>query len=315
MIIKILNLGASGLQEFVQIRKIINVSSVDLAEEKLHKISEYKKKFYKYEFLQKGVSDKSQESYFYVTKNYTASSVYMPNYESLNKWRKDNFFEINKKVKCNFLSLDDLVNQQSYVNIDLLKLYIQGSEFDVLNGSLNELKKISMVIVSTNFQDQYSNSKLFSDIVSLMRKKNFYFLNMYDCNYFENKLLTSQSIFLNNTISSHNIIKVAVLLIELNLFYDAKILLEKINNDDSKDFEKLLIEHSFRKYFYFNFCKKIIFIIEYLLKYTFLYKYYVTVTKKIFKFNNLFNIIKILNKEKIYDDKLYHFIKKIVKGK
>ena len=76
MIIKILNIGASGLYEFIQIRKIINVSIVDLNEEKLHKISEYKNKFYEYEFLQKGVSDKSRESYFYVTKDYTASSVY-----------------------------------------------------------------------------------------------------------------------------------------------------------------------------------------------------------------------------------------------
>ena len=121
MIIKILNLGATDLHEFSQIRKIINVSNVDLAKEKFHKISEYKNKFYKHEFLQKGVSDKSRESFFYVTKDYTASSVYLPNFESLNKWRKDNFFEINKKIKCNFLSLDDLIYQQSNENIDLLK--------------------------------------------------------------------------------------------------------------------------------------------------------------------------------------------------
>ena len=95
-----------------------------------------------------------------------------------------------KSIKMKTYSLDYLIEKEKIPKINFLSLDTQGSEYEILKGSIECLKK-SIVAIKTeiNFVEIYKNSKLFSDIDKLLREHSFFLaeLNTFD-NYYKERI-------------------------------------------------------------------------------------------------------------------------------
>jgi FkbM family methyltransferase len=79
-------------------------------------------------------------------------------------------FISKEKVKIRKLSriLEGNINQKIFVKIDT-----QGYEYEVLLGTINSLKYISIIQLELSLINLYENQKKWIDIISFLQKKNF----------------------------------------------------------------------------------------------------------------------------------------------
>jgi FkbM family methyltransferase len=98
-------------------------------------------KFHFYEF---GISDKSGVFDFYLPKN--------PNFVSGSVVTQKNVDTMNK-VSVELKSLEDIMNELGHKHIDVLKMDIEGSEYDVIDSILKAKLSITQILIE--FHDRF----------------------------------------------------------------------------------------------------------------------------------------------------------------
>ncbi len=84
------------------------------------------------------------------------------------------------KYKVPTSTLDTFVKKNNIKSIDILKIDIDGSEYEFLEGARNTLKKNKVKIVLIEINDKKkSYKKKEKKIINFLEKKNFIFLNKY----------------------------------------------------------------------------------------------------------------------------------------
>jgi len=131
-----------------------------------------------------------------------SSSLYKPTpyiTNSKNKGMSDGVSIINThNVKQ--VSLDSFCNEKKISHIDILKMDIQGSELNALQGAstLLDEQKIDVIFCEVLFSDLYENQCYFHEIVSFLHKKNY---KLFDLVFLihsgDGKLYYGDAIFLN----------------------------------------------------------------------------------------------------------------------
>lgn len=107
---------------------------------------------------------------FYILKKNNCSSLLLPNYENkLIEKRKD--FTVTRTIQVETDTLDNLV--QSEESIDLLKLDVQGFEYEVLEGAENLLKRVERIECEVEYDQWYTDQKIAKDIVSFLEQRGF----------------------------------------------------------------------------------------------------------------------------------------------
>ena len=88
--------------------------------------------------------------------------------------------------------------------IDLLKLDLQGGEYNALQGAENLLKheRIKCIICEVMFQKSYKNQRNGSELIMYLEKQGFKIFNFYQNHYHHGELLQSDIVFYHNSISS-----------------------------------------------------------------------------------------------------------------
>ena len=82
------------------------------------------------------------------------------------------------KYKVFTSTLDTFVKKNNIKSIDILKVDIEGSEYEFLKGARNTLKKNKVKIILLEISDKKKNyKKKEKKIISFLEKKNFIFLN------------------------------------------------------------------------------------------------------------------------------------------
>ena len=96
----------------------------------------------KFHFLAYGISNKSGITDFYLPKNteYVSGSILIRN-------------ELNEKVSVQMKSINDILNELGHKNIDVLKMDIEGSEYDVLDDIMNTPIFIGQILIE--FHDRF----------------------------------------------------------------------------------------------------------------------------------------------------------------
>lgn len=95
-------------------------------------------------------------------------------------------FHKNKNSKMvKLVTLDSLTEKHHWLgktslNIDLLKIDVQGSELDLLLGATKTLSKTDNILIEIHFIRSYEKSPLFSEIYSFLCNKGFIFKRFYD---------------------------------------------------------------------------------------------------------------------------------------
>jgi hypothetical protein len=81
------------------------------------------------------------------------------------------------KYKVSTSTLDTFVKKNNIKSIDILKVDIEGSEYEFLKGARNTLKKNKVKIILLEISDKKKNyKKKEKKIINFLEKKNFIFL-------------------------------------------------------------------------------------------------------------------------------------------
>jgi FkbM family methyltransferase len=177
--IDFIDIGArGGVHDIVDpIASITNVIAFepDIAEcTRLLKLKGLAENWNSFQLLPIGLfkDQRSMELYLYSEPN--NNSLYAPNDCIVNRYNMEKFRVVDS-IPAKLTSLDSLCNSQVGSPLktrgDVIKLDVQGAEYDVLEGASFFLNsKTSVVICEISFCEVYKNQKLFSDVEILLRK-------------------------------------------------------------------------------------------------------------------------------------------------
>lgn len=108
-----------------------------------------------------------------IMKKEDSSSLLKPNI--LNK----SIYKITKKIKVNIKTLDSVLSKKK-LNNSLMKIDVQGYEYQVLKGSSKLLNKIKYIILEISSKNIYQNQLGKKHVFSFLKKKNFRLVKIYN---------------------------------------------------------------------------------------------------------------------------------------
>ncbi|MFC1516088.1 FkbM family methyltransferase [Thermodesulfobacteriota bacterium] len=136
-------------------------------------------KYYPY-----AISNQDGKSEFYVTPGPGAAGLLEPNMDPLNEihyhggrryeesFGKD-VFDNFKVIEVETKTLDTICEKEHIKHIDLLKIDVEGTEYEVLEGARSILQQTGVIFVETCFIPFRKNQKLFSHVDLLLRDYHF----------------------------------------------------------------------------------------------------------------------------------------------
>lgn len=138
-----------------------------------------------FEVLQKNVNGLSVELMNIAIGKTPGTGIFFVNADSqvssmlpLGATRLSDFPEsvIRQEIKVPVESLDHLFMSRKLTPPILLKIDVQGFEYEVIAGAANFLKKVKWVVMEVSFTDLYEGEADFASIFNLLESKGFLFL-------------------------------------------------------------------------------------------------------------------------------------------
>jgi FkbM family methyltransferase len=133
------------------------------------------------------------EQTFYENKAAGGGSFFLQNTELTNRWKFENhdnkflsseIFYPTGTARWRMTSLDAWVKSQNEpIDIDFMKLNVQGAELEILRGSSRLVEKTIGLMVEVSFVESYKNRPFFADIDSHLRQKGFVFFDLIGHHY------------------------------------------------------------------------------------------------------------------------------------
>ena len=124
-------------------------------------------------FLNSALSDKIKKINFHILRKRELSSVYLPNFDFLNKFYEPERFEVIKKIKIKTDTLDNQLRKNNIAQIDFIKMDTQGHELPILKGSVEILNNVIGLELEVEFVPLYKDQPLFNDVDNFVRKLGF----------------------------------------------------------------------------------------------------------------------------------------------
>lgn len=251
------------------------------------------------------LSNENKKIKFYKNLDPTTSSIFRSNLKVIKIFRDDNLFDHLETTEEETKNLDTFLNQNNFNQIDLLSLFTQGSELNILQGNLKKIKDVSIIRCHGDWVSRYENQPLIGDLIAYLNNAGFQLLDISHCSNYLEKKITSEIYFLNNEkISSgdelkrkEKIIEISWLLAGLGKYTDAMFLL-KINKIDIKIYEEILKHVNLYYRFLFTFYP-----------FSKILMYFFSILSRAFNILNL--KIKIFEETKSFFLNLHNFKKKI----
>jgi FkbM family methyltransferase len=123
--------------------------------------------------IESALSDSEKTIDFHLCKKQQNSSMYLPNFEFINKFPDSERFEVLRSIKMEADSLDSQLKKNNIEDTDFIKLDTQGSELSILQGGVNTLKNVIGVEIEVEFVELYKKQPLFNEIDTFMKKNGF----------------------------------------------------------------------------------------------------------------------------------------------
>ena len=135
------------------------------------------------------LGNEEKESELYVTKRKDSSSVLKP---ILTKNRN---YITNEIKKTSIKRLDELPNIKNIERPSVMKLDVQGYEFEVLKGAENILDYIDYVITEVSFIEVYENQTSANKLIKFLKSKSFEIKDKCNLSKIEGKLFQEDILF------------------------------------------------------------------------------------------------------------------------
>ena len=110
---------------------------------------------------------------------------------------QSNIYPNTESIMKEKIKIDKLDNYVKYLNKEniLLKIDVQGYEKNVLAGANNALKLVKYIYIELSFIDLYANQAHFSEICSILYKKNFYLASIENLHRKNGQLIQGDFLF------------------------------------------------------------------------------------------------------------------------
>ncbi|XOJ73723.1 FkbM family methyltransferase [Candidatus Pelagibacter sp. Uisw_114] len=128
-------------------------------------------------------------STFNITERNDSSSLLKP------KQFTDTIYRINKKIKTRVCKLDDVIKLDKN-DTNLIKIDVQGYEYQVLLGSKKTLKKIKFIIIEISSDKNYYKEFDKAKTLSFLNANNFHLKKIYNKTY-DGKSWQADFLFIN----------------------------------------------------------------------------------------------------------------------
>ena len=123
--------------------------------------------------IESALSDSEQTIDFHLCKKQQVSSIYLPNFELINKFPEPERFEVLRSIKMKADSLDNQLQKNNIEDTDFIKLDTQGSELSILRGGVNTLENVIGVEIEVEFIELYQKQPLFCEVDNFMKSNGF----------------------------------------------------------------------------------------------------------------------------------------------
>ncbi len=123
--------------------------------------------------INSALSDSIKEIDFHLCKKQQVSSVYLPNFDFLNKFPDAERHEVIRTIKIWTDTLDNQLKKNNIPEIDFIKIDAQGYELPILRGSINTLEKVICLELEVEFAALYRDQHLFNEVDNFVRGMNF----------------------------------------------------------------------------------------------------------------------------------------------
>lgn len=147
--------------------------------------------------INKALWNQETEISFYVAKEKSKSSVHPPNIQLIDKFLEKDWLDrqTEKKIKLKATTLDSIIKENNF-RADFLKIDSQGSEFEILEGSIDSLNKgIFGALLETWSYPFHKNQKLTYEVMELMNQHGYFLADLNKGGYYRRRILDSSSLF------------------------------------------------------------------------------------------------------------------------
>jgi FkbM family methyltransferase len=147
------------------------------------------------QLIQKAVSNNSNPLQFHVNANVDTNSLLASNDTGLSS---DKAVQTQTTIDVNCTSIDEYCEQNNITHIDVLKMDIQGGEYNALLGAEKMLtaKKIKLIYTESFFVKQYKDCPLFYDIANLLFKYDYPLVDISNPYYGNGKMAWCDATFM-----------------------------------------------------------------------------------------------------------------------
>ncbi len=141
------------------------------------------------------VSNSNEPLSFFVNENVDTNSLLNSNETGLSS---DKQVKNKETIIVNCVTLNDYVKNNNIDCIDILKMDIQGGEYNALLGAnyLLQNKLIKLIYTEAFFVEQYKEVPLFYDIAKLLLQHNYPLHDIFNPYYGDNKMAWCDAIFI-----------------------------------------------------------------------------------------------------------------------
>lgn len=129
--------------------------------------------YQRYSVIAAALGDVDETGDLVITRNPTCYSVLTPNFDYLKTYGISYHFAVEGREKITFSRYDTLYRQGFVPLPDVLKIDVQGYEYQVLVGFGDLLSNVMAIQLETHLYEVYTSQKLLGDLVAYLAKFGF----------------------------------------------------------------------------------------------------------------------------------------------
>ena len=128
--------------------------------------------------INSALSDSNKEIELHLCKKQEVSSVYLPNFNFLNKFADSERFNVEKIIHLNADTLDNQLKKEGIDEVDFIKIDTQGYELSILKGCSSCLENVVGLEVEVEFESVYIGQPLFSEVDNYVKENGFILVDL-----------------------------------------------------------------------------------------------------------------------------------------
>ncbi|MCX6702141.1 MAG: FkbM family methyltransferase [Candidatus Zambryskibacteria bacterium] len=125
------------------------------------------------------LGNKNGKVNFHVNPSLGSSSILPTDKRGPDNWWAG-VLETKEIIEIPIMTLDKFTRDNSIDHIDILKLDTQGTEYEIIEGATETLKKTKLIFTEITVIPTYEGQKEIDEIIKILRLNGFYIHNFYD---------------------------------------------------------------------------------------------------------------------------------------